>query len=118
MKQRFISAALAVILTQSVEALTESTPDKAISLDQDTAQARRPERQPPPPSRGELLYLNHCLTCHASNIHVRNKQHAKNINAIHSEVTRWSKHLQLKWSAYEIQSVVDYLNTRYYQYSE
>lgn len=118
MKQQIISAALTVILAQSVQALTESTPDKALSLDQNTAQAEQSAHQQAPPSRGELLYLNHCLTCHASNIHIRKQQHAKNINAIRNEVSRWSKHMQLKWSAYEIESVVDYLNTRYYQYSE
>ena len=118
MKQQIISAGLALILTNNVQAIAEASPDKELSLDQERSQAKRPDNQLTPSSRGELLYLNHCLECHESNVHIREKHHSKNINTIRSEVTRWAKQLQLKWSPYDIEDVVDYLNNRYYHYSE
>ena len=118
MKPLIISAGLTLILTNNLHAIVITTPDKTISLDQDHSQGKQSENQVPPPSRGELLYLNHCLQCHESNLHIRKKHKANNIKAIRSEVTRWAKQLPLKWSPYDIEDVVDYLNNRYYHYSE
>jgi len=118
MKQQFISASLALMLTNNVQAIAVVSPGKELSLEQEHSQNKQPDGQLAPSSRGELLYLNHCLVCHESNVHIREKHNAKNINAIRSEVTRWMNELQLKWLPRDIEDVVDYLNSRYYHYSE
>ena len=118
MKQQIISISLALMLTNNVNAITEVSPEKAISLDMDDSQARQPSSQLAPSSRGELLYLNHCRECHESNIHIREKHHASNINEIRAEVYRWATQLELKWSPRDIEDVVNHLNNRYYHYSE
>ena len=118
MKQQIYSIGLALILTNSAHAIAETTPDKEISLEQVPSQSDQPASQLAPSSRGELLYLNHCLECHESNVHIRNTQKAETINAIRGEVTRWAKQIELKWTLRDIEDVVDYLNNRYYHYSE
>lgn len=118
MKQLIISIGLTLILTNYLHAIVVTTPDKTISLEQDHSQGKQSEKKVPAASRGELLYKNHCLQCHESNLHIREKHKANNVNAIRSEVTRWAKQLSLKWSTYDIEDVVDYLNNRYYHYSE
>ena len=118
MKQQFISAGLALMLTNNVQAIAETSPDKELSLEQIPSQSIQPASPLVPASRGELLYVNHCLGCHESNVHIREKQKAKTIPAIRGEVTRWAKELQLKWLPRDIEDVVDYLNSRYYHYSE
>ena len=119
MKFQLFRAGLAFMLSTSVQAITVTPPDKGISLDQqDSAQSKQPSSQLAPSSRGELLYLNHCLECHESNVHIRNTQKAETINAIRDEVTRWAKEIKLKWTLRDIEDVADYLNTRYYHYSE
>jgi mono/diheme cytochrome c family protein len=118
MKQQIISAGLALMLTNNLSAISVASPDKELPLDLDHSQNKQPNGQLAPSSRGELLYLNHCLICHESNVHIREKHSAINIGAIRGEVTRWAKELQLKWSPRDIEDVVDYLNNRYYRYSE
>ena len=118
MKQQIYSVGLALILTNSAHAIAEATPDKELSLEQVPSQSNQPASPLAPSSRGELLYVNQCLGCHESNVHIREKQKAKTIPAIRGEVTRWAKELQLKWTLRDIADVVDYLNSRYYHYSE
>jgi len=118
MIQQIFSAGLALMLTTNVYAIAVASPGKELSLEQEHSQNKQPDSQLAPSSRGELLYLNHCLVCHESNVHIREKHNAKNINAIRGEVTRWMNELQLKWLPRDIEDVVDYLNSRYYHYSE
>ena len=68
------------------------------------------------PSRGQLLYENHCLTCHESQVHIRQKAKAKDFTRIASFVAIWSRELNVGWSNDEILSVTTYLNQRYYKY--
>ena len=118
MIQQIFSAGLALMLTTNVYAIAVASPEKELSLEQDHSQSKQPDSLLAPLSRGELLYLNHCLVCHESNVHIREKHNAKNIGAIRDEVTRWMNELQLKWLPRDIEDVVDYLNSRYYHYSE
>lgn len=68
--------------------------------------------------RGQLLYENHCLNCHDSTIHIREKNNAKDMNGIRHFVNLWSNELKLKWTSHDIDDVVHYLNLRYYNYSK
>lgn len=118
MHTQFISAGLILLLTNNVYAIVETLPDKEPLPEQEPSVVNQQVKPLAPSSRGELLYLNHCLECHESTIHIRKTHHATNINAVRGEVTRWAKQLKLNWSTYDIEDVVDYLNHHYYHYSE
>ena len=68
-------------------------------------------------SRGKLLYENHCMVCHTSVVHVREKRQADSISEIYSWVSRWSTERKLEWQRTEIEAVVEYLNSRYYKFT-
>jgi cytochrome c5 len=67
-------------------------------------------------SRGQLLYENHCKTCHESMVHIREQRRAKSVQDIQYWVGRWSNELDVEWSADEIEAVANYLNDRFYHY--
>ena len=71
-----------------------------------------------PPNRGELLFENHCLSCHESVVYVRDTRKAKNIADIRGWVVRLSEHLNLDWRTDEVNDVVDYVNQRFYQFDK
>jgi len=64
--------------------------------------------------RGQLLYENHCMGCHESVVHVRERRSAKTLAELRGEIARWAEELKLEWRADEIDDVRDYLNSRYY----
>ena len=121
MKQTLLSLGLGLflLLINSVQAITVAPTEKDLSLEpQDKDESTQPANQIAPASRGELLYLNHCLGCHESKLHIREKQKAKTINAIRGEVSRWATELQLKWTLRDIEDVVEFLNHRYYHHPD
>ena len=69
-------------------------------------------------SRGQLLYQNHCIVCHESNVHIRNKKKAKSIAEINTWVSKWSTYRKLDWSESEINAVSTFLNNTYYKYTK
>lgn len=71
----------------------------------------------PMPARGELLYENHCIACHNTEMHWRDKKLAKDWKSLQAEVRRWQKFSGLGWSNDEVTAVARYLNTFYYHYS-
>jgi hypothetical protein len=64
--------------------------------------------------RGRLLYENHCLACHESQIHIRNNQKAHTLGDVNREVLRWSEELKLTWYETEINDVSNYLYRSFY----
>ena len=42
-------------------------------------------------SRGELLYTTHCIACHSTQVHWRNRKVVKNWPGLQAEVGRWQK---------------------------
>jgi mono/diheme cytochrome c family protein len=74
-----------------------------------------PGREPAPPVvRGQLLYENHCTSCHESTLHVREQRRAKSLADLRGWAIHWSNHLRLDWGSEEVDDVVRYLNGRYY----
>lgn len=69
-------------------------------------------------SRGELLYTTHCITCHSSKVHWRDKKIAKDLIGLNAQVRRWQEISGLKWSEGDIAEVTRYLNTLHYRYPE
>jgi hypothetical protein len=68
--------------------------------------------------RGQLLYENHCMGCHESVVHVRERRHTKTLPELRAEINRWAKELKLGWGSEEVGDVLDYLNARYYLLTE
>lgn len=75
--------------------------------------------QLPAPPRildGEALYSLHCLECHTSQVHWRDKRLATNWDTLRAQVRRWEGNLRLNWSEREVDDVARYLNTYFYRY--
>jgi hypothetical protein len=70
----------------------------------------------PAPSRGQLLYDNHCMSCHESMVHIRNRQQVKSMQELRNQVTRWATYANLHWNKDEIEEVVRHLNTQFYKF--
>ena len=68
-------------------------------------------------SRGKLLYENHCLGCHESVVHVRERRQVKSLTEVQAQVARWSSYQNLRWNKEDVGEVVRYLNERYYHTS-
>jgi hypothetical protein len=73
---------------------------------------------PPAPdaSRGELLYSTHCVFCHTTEVHWREKKVAADRAGVQAQVVRWQDNLGLKWSNDDIAEVARYLNAAFYHY--
>ena len=75
--------------------------------------------QPQPvPTRGELLYTTHCITCHTSQMHWRNDKQATDWESVKVQVRRWQEIAGLAWSDADITEVSRYLNDTIYQYPQ
>jgi mono/diheme cytochrome c family protein len=68
--------------------------------------------------RGDLLYATHCIACHNTKIHWRDKKLATDWVSLNIEVRRWQRVASLLWSDDDVTEVARYLNTRYYHYPE
>lgn len=67
-------------------------------------------------SRGELLYSTHCIGCHSTQMHWRDKKVAKNWDSLKTEVGRWQRASGLGWSEEDVTDVARYLNTLHYRF--
>ena len=68
-------------------------------------------------SRGELLYATHCITCHNTQVHWRDKKAVADWPSLRSEVRRWQEVAGLGWSDDDVAAVARYLNAlHYYRY--
>ena len=71
---------------------------------------------PPVPPRGQLLYENHCMSCHESVIHIRTRQLTKSLPELQAQVRYWAAYLQLSWDKKDIEEVTTHLNDQYYKF--
>lgn len=69
------------------------------------------------PSRGELLYTTHCIACHTTEIHWRQKKLAVDWESLERQVRRWAGNAGLAWTDADIAEVARYLNATYYRYA-
>jgi mono/diheme cytochrome c family protein len=69
-------------------------------------------------SLGEQLYSTHCVYCHTSQVHWRDKKVAKDWASLIAQVRRWQSNAGLGWAEDEILQVAQYLNHRYYHFAE
>lgn len=66
--------------------------------------------------RGEMLYQNHCIACHTTQVHWRDQRLAKDWPSLRAQVRRWERNTGLTWNDEDIESVSQYLNQRYYRF--
>jgi mono/diheme cytochrome c family protein len=66
-------------------------------------------------SRGQMLYDNHCLRCHADNVHLRATSKVHSLDDLNHEVRKWVSLQRLDWHEDEIRDVSDFMNHKYYQ---
>lgn len=71
---------------------------------------------PAVPSRGELLYTTHCIACHTSQMHWRDKRVATDFPGVLAQVMTWQSRAQLNWTPEDIVEVARFVNDRYYRY--
>jgi hypothetical protein len=71
---------------------------------------------PPLPPRGQLLYENHCMSCHESVIHIRTRQHTRSLPELQAQVLHWAEYLKLNWDREDVREVAAHLDTRYYKF--
>ncbi len=67
-------------------------------------------------TRGQMLYENHCTSCHESTVYIRTKRKATNYKEVGNWVNQRADWLNLGWGDVEKQEVMQYLNERYYKY--
>jgi mono/diheme cytochrome c family protein len=66
-------------------------------------------------SRGELLYTTHCIACHTSQMHWRDKRQVTDWASLTANVRRWQAQTGQRWSDDDIAAVARHLNQRYYR---
>ena len=67
-------------------------------------------------SRGELLYSTHCIACHTTEIHWRERKLVTDWSSLKSQVFRWQSNTGLSWTDGDIAAVTSYLNELYYRF--
>lgn len=77
------------------------------------AQAQAPGQ---PQSRGEMLYSTHCIACHTTEIHWRDKSLVSDWITLRAQVKRWQGVAMLGWSDADILEVARYLNQLHYRF--
>jgi hypothetical protein len=71
---------------------------------------------PPVPLRGQLLYENHCTSCHESVTRIRTRQNTKSLSELQAQVLHWAEYLKLSWDKEDIKEVITHLNNQYYKF--
>jgi hypothetical protein len=68
-------------------------------------------------SRGELLYSTHCIACHTTEKHWRDKRVASDWTSLKALVRHWQAAALLGWNDDDILAVTRHLNETYYHFS-
>jgi hypothetical protein len=69
-------------------------------------------------SRGELLHTTHCISCHTTEMHWRDKRSASSWPAMKAQVRRWRDAASLAWSDSDILDASCYLNETIYHFKQ
>ena len=68
------------------------------------------------PTRGQLLYMTHCVACHNSEMHWRDQRQATDWGSLTQQVRRWQAAAALQWSEDDVVEVARHLNDTIYRY--
>jgi len=66
------------------------------------------------PSRGELLYATHCIACHTTQVHWRDRRLVSDYPSLVAQVVRWQGNAGLGWTREEVVEVARYLDATFY----
>jgi mono/diheme cytochrome c family protein len=69
-------------------------------------------------SRGQLLYSTHCVECHTSQMHWRDKRLASDWATLKIWVRKWQEEARLHWTEEDVEAVARYLNETIYQFPQ
>ena len=69
-------------------------------------------------SRGQLLYGNHCVQCHTTQMHWRDQRLARDWRTLKAQVRRFQGIAALNWSDEDVDAVTHYLNDTIYRFPE
>lgn len=70
----------------------------------------------PDAARGRALYENHCQVCHTSKAHSRINRLPLSVEALRRIGDNWQKEENLRWSAQDVEDVVQFLNQARYRF--
>lgn len=73
---------------------------------------------PTVPTRGQLLYTTHCITCHTTQMHWRDDRQAKDWDSLKMQVRRWQGNAGLQWGEPDITEVARHLNDTIYHFPQ
>jgi hypothetical protein len=68
------------------------------------------------PSRGQLLYQTHCIGCHTTQMHWRDRRLATDWVRLVALVAQWQERQRLAWSPDDVIEVVWHLNDTIYRH--
>lgn len=68
--------------------------------------------------RGELLYWNHCGTCHDESVHTREERRAESIEEVYIWVLAWTVHNGLDWEVEDVEDVTQFLTRYLYEFED
>jgi mono/diheme cytochrome c family protein len=121
-------ASVALALSLQTEVAFAGPPAVAVKLDItlatsiDSVAPAAPPGLPELPkaaaSRGELLYTTHCISCHTTQMHWRDKRVANDWNGLKKQVRRWQDASSLAWNESDITEVSRYLNDSIYHFEQ
>lgn len=69
------------------------------------------------PSRGALLYGTHCVECHNSQVHWRDRRLARDWGSLQEQVRKWQDAAGLSWSDEDIRDVTRHLGESIYGFA-
>lgn len=68
--------------------------------------------------RGEELLLKRCYGCHGEDVYVREKRMVKDFPGLQKRVQFCAQQVNVNWFDDEIDDVVEFLNSEYYQFKK
>ena len=117
LKLKTIYPVIIVLLCNASQAKSVDAPAGPAPVSDKPPVTSNPDDKPKK-SRGQLLYETHCIACHESGLHIRERRKAKTIADVNQSVARWVNYQKLGWGYDDTQQVADYLNQHFYHYTE
>ena len=67
-------------------------------------------------SRGQLLYTTHCVECHTTQMHWRDKRQVYDRETLRTWVRHWQDDARLRWTEEDVEAVTRYLDETLYHF--
>jgi len=108
---------LIILIYTPVIFASANSVDASPSPSEDSTSQKKVEKYIEPKfSRGQLLYENHCTTCHASQVHIRNNRKARSVEDVRGWVIHWERELKFNWNNVDVNNVSKFLTERFYKF--